>query len=77
MVCNGWIKCGYNMEKCIVDELNFTWGKSCFAIFLWYVIFTIAITRIYFGICELELSKKLKGMPVMFGWVWSNLGVPF
>ena len=26
IVCNGWIKCGYNVEK-YVDELNFPWVK--------------------------------------------------
>ena len=40
-----WI-CGYDKEKCNVDELNFHWAKNFFAFFVWLICnFTIAITK--------------------------------
>ena len=57
IICNVWLKYGYNVEKYNVEELDFPWEKTA-SHFSYDYKFATAITIIHFAICQISCDNS-------------------
>ena len=57
IVCNGWLRYGYNVEKYNVEELNLPWEKTNSHSSYDYK-FATAVTIIHFAICQVSSDNS-------------------